>query len=157
MEIKIRNRDFCFIIDPEDFALVSPFYWNANGKGYPSATINGKTVGVHRLILGLAYGDGKLGDHINGDKLDNRRANLRVCTRSQNQCNRKRPRCKKLEFRGIKSAGRSYIASIMLNRKTIHLGTFKDPTLAALAYDKAAKELHGEFARLNFPDLKEVC
>ncbi|MHC4389402.1 MAG: HNH endonuclease, partial [Planctomycetota bacterium] len=95
--------------------------------------------------------EGYVIDHINGDGLDNRKANLRLATVAQNawNANKRNPRS---GYKGVCFAGekRLWRAAIVCNRKRIHLGYFRDRTTAAKAYDTAAKRLHGEFASLNF-------
>lgn len=89
-------------------------------------------------------------DHANGNGLDNRRCNIRLCTPQQNACNGK------LFPAGVKIRGARYVerlgkyaVAIGINRKHIYLGLYSDPMEAALAYNDAAKKYHGEFATLN--------
>jgi hypothetical protein len=91
-------------------------------------------------------------DHRNGDGLDNRRCNLRLCTRAQNCQSMKIAPGKASLFRGVTwhAASNSWRARISLVGKRLHLGLFSEERAAAKAYDDAAKELHGEFAILNF-------
>ena len=92
-------------------------------------------------------------DHINGDKLDNRKENLRICTKKENQRNQKVRKDNTSGYKGVAlMAGkywRAYITSGGSRQK--HLGNFKTKEEAARAYDEKAKEYFGEFARLNFP------
>jgi hypothetical protein len=102
---------------------------------------------MHTFLTGW-----RLVDHINGDGLDNRMCNLREATVSQN--NRNRPlRGSRTGYRGvyIKAPGRWH-ARLKLNGKNLYLGSFGDPADAARAYDAAAFDAVGEFARLNFPE-----
>ena len=103
---------------------------------------------LHREILPPP--PGLLVDHINGDRLDNRRSNLRTATPSQNNANsRDRPR--KSGFRGVyphRPTGR-WIAQVSVAGRPQHLGIFDDPRDAARAYDLAAREQWGPFARTN--------
>lgn len=103
---------------------------------------------MHHVILGLAPGE--RGDHINGNTLDNRRANLRRATVTQNNMNR---RMRKDNASGFKGVGfhkqkQRWTAEIMANGKRYKLGYFRSPEDAHAAYCEAAKRLHGEFARL---------
>jgi len=93
-------------------------------------------------------------DHINGNPLDNRRENLRICTRAQNTCNRKAVVNSKSGYKGVtkKNSSRKWIPEIRKDGKKLYLGSYNTPEEAAKAYDKAAKEIFGEFAKLNFPD-----
>lgn len=112
--------------------------------------------GLHRIVMDAP--DGVLVDHQNGNTLDNRRANLRLATFQENSRNRapdKRPQTSR--FKGVHLRGdgacrrKRWRARIRdgQNKTPIHLGYFDTEEEAAAAYDKAAKELHGEFARLN--------
>ena len=108
---------------------------------------------LHRLILNPST-DMQI-DHINKNKLDNRRCNLRVCTNSENQMNRGKTRANTVGVKGVYRARGSikkiYRAQIKANKKTYYLGSFEKPDEAGAAYKKAAKQLHGEFARVNDP------
>jgi hypothetical protein len=97
---------------------------------------------------------GMVVDHIDGNGLNNRRSNLRICTPQENGRNRRRNRNKATEFKDVAYDPRSgkYFARICVNRKPIHIGTFTSAVEAAKAYDRMALKLHGEFANLNFPD-----
>lgn len=107
---------------------------------------------LHRFLLGLQKGDGRLCDHVNGDGLDNRRSNIRLATGTQNCANRG-PNAKNPGFKGVDARpnGR-FRASIGIAGGTRYLGTFAEAEAAARAYDDAARAAYGEFARTNFPD-----
>jgi hypothetical protein len=92
-------------------------------------------------------------DHINGDGLDNRRANLRIVTAQQNNWNRRFRRTGRSKYTGVTWDGRrdKWRADIYENRRKIFLGHFAEEEEAARAYDSAAKENRGEYAVLNFP------
>lgn len=105
---------------------------------------------LHRLLVP----DAPQVDHINGNGLDNRRANLRACTNAENQRNRGRSANNKSGYKGVRwhAASRRWRAQIVSDGQQRTLGHFYSPEAAARAYDRAARQLHGEFARLNFPD-----
>ena len=90
-------------------------------------------------------------DHANGIGLDNRRENLRPCTRSLNTANNA-VRLADSGFHGVWRHGRWFRARIKVDGRTQHLGYFDEAQVAARAYDAAAIDAFGEFARLNFPD-----
>ena len=104
---------------------------------------------MHRQILVPGYGQEV--DHINRNPLDNRRANLRLCARSENAHNQGKHRDNTSGYKGVFAYRPGmWRARIMADGAVHHLGVFVDPVEAALAYDRAAIELHGSFAHLNF-------
>lgn len=143
------------IISPEDEHWVREFRWtaqrNSSGIWYARARILGWTVLLHRAIMGLP--DHLVIDHINDNGLDNRRENLRLCTPRQNAINRRGagPSGYKGVYRAKNMRHRPWVASIRIDGQRTYLGAFTAPEDAARAYDAAALEHHGEFARLNFP------
>lgn len=143
------------IVDDEDYELVSQYKWllSKQSKNCEYAVITKRPrLRMHRLIMGLVPGDGLIVDHINGNGRDNRRANLRVCTHVENIRNMATKGGSSL-FRGVtrrnQKRGTKWIAQIMVNRKQYYLGIFNTPIDAAKAYNTAAKNFFGEFARLN--------
>lgn len=106
---------------------------------------------LHRTIMRAPKGSQV--DHINGDRRDNRRCNLRVCTQAQNLWNNGKKAHNKSGFKGVYFCGQTqrWRAEIRVNKRCIKLGRFDTPELAAAAYDSAARLHHGQFARLNFP------
>ncbi len=146
------------LIDDEGFEEISKYKWCAhkNGHGQIYAVTNIKigkkyaTQRLHRLIMGLAPGDKRIVDHINRDFYDYRRINLRLCNHGQSLANRGPWGAG--QFKGVswQKRDKKWCARINKNRKCYYLGYFDDETEAAMAYDKKAKELFGEFAYLNF-------
>lgn len=123
--------------------------------GYPqiSGVMKGRVVLLHRVIVNAQRG--QYVDHINGERFDCRRSNLRICTNSENGRNRTATRRNVTGFKGVRWEGHSkakpYVAKIKTNGKQVHLGSFPTAESAARAYDAAAQVHHGAFARLNFP------
>ncbi len=141
-------------VNESDLSTISGHTWNINKNGYVTAWIKNdsgrKLVYMHRLIMGLNSDNV---DHKNGVKTDNTRENLRIATRAQNLWNQ-RPRATKLgKFKGVyryeyKNTHR-FIAKIGCNGVRKYLGSFTNEIDAILAYNRAAKELFGEFACYN--------
>lgn len=160
-EIRLSNG-MCAVVDDADYEWLSLYKWNAcvhyNGRAY--ATTNrgpdGHPARMHRLIL--TADPGMDIDHIDGNGLNNQRANLRTATRSQNNAN-KRPhkgRRYKGVFRVSKKESSRWKASIRKDGKTYHVGVYDTEEDAARAYDTSARAMFGEYARLNFPECDEV-
>ena len=153
------TRGYVAIVDDEDYERVAAHRWQfVLSKGYQRAERSWRVCGkLHHqkmAMLLMSPSPGMVVDHINGDPLDNRKANLRVCTPKQNSCNRRRLSRKAVPFKGVYARPDStrFSAQIALDGKTTHLGTHSTAEDAARAYDAAARRLHGEFARLNFPE-----
>jgi hypothetical protein len=111
---------------------------------------------LHRLVMERVLNRSLLRnekvDHIDGDGLNNSRSNLRVLTHSENLANRSKTKTTSNEFKGITQCKRTFkwLAKIMVNYKTIHLGTYPTSHDAAVAYDSAAIKYFGESAKTNF-------
>lgn len=149
------------IIDVADWPLVSRFVrrWSySNGYAATMREVNGRlrSVSIHRLIMGL---DGPHVDHENRNKLDCRRSNLRVATVAQNGQNARHDnrRGKTSAFKGVSWSTncKRWTAYICANGRHRRLGSYDVERDAALAYDQAARVLHGEFAVLNFPNVSD--
>lgn len=128
---------------------------NCVNRGYRHGKINGVHYLAHRVIWKMVYGaDPDTIDHINGKRSDNRIVNLRDCTNAENCRNYEKPHGSS-KYRGVSwvTRDRVWVAQISygLGRKR-RLGNHKSEVQAAIAYDDAAIELHGEFAVLNFPE-----
>ena len=152
------TKGYVAIVDDEDYERVAEFKWHAvvteTGLVRPrrNSTKECQQTELHRFILEPK--DGEFVDHINGDTLDNRRANLRVCNKSQNAANTPKTGKKThSKYKGVSylNHAKKWLAYIRVNYKQKHLGYFTKQEEAAKAYDIAAEENFGEFARLNFP------
>ncbi len=126
------------IIDAEDYQKAKTKKWHLDGKGYVCSKENNNKLFLHHLITD--YGKYRV-DHKDRNPLNNRKSNLRECTRSQNSMNR--------ECKGIAWKRGKWQSMIMKNGQSHYLGRFDKMKDAILVYNKAAKELHGEFACLN--------
>jgi hypothetical protein len=150
------------LIDEEDLHIVLGFKWYAamSSRKFYAFRVRKKghekeTPQMHRIIMGNP--DGEV-DHINGNGLDNRKCNLRICTRTENMYNRRPKRGGTSKYKGVwyerhANHGR-WRAQIRAGGKAINLGSFHNEEDAAIAYNKAALELHGDFALLNNVDSK---
>lgn len=153
-------------VDDEDYEEVSKYQWKRTGL-YAHTSVSPRQfpghshLFMHRLIMKAE--PGQLVDHIDGNRLNNSKSNLRLCSLSENSHNRARRdqlRTKKngavvpytSRYKGVSGREGAWSAKISANHKAYHLGTFRTEEDAARAYDDAARRLHGEFARLNFPE-----
>lgn len=118
-------------------------------NGYAFAWVNSRDERIHRLVTEAKKGQSV--DHINHDRLDNRKTNLRVCTHSENLRNMKTPADNTSGYKGVSllKSRDKYAAYINVNRQRHRLGYFDTPEEAARAYNAKAIELHGDFASLN--------
>jgi len=147
------TRGYVAVVDAADVPLVNGGKWTAlvspkRHAVYACRSVAGKMLLLHRLIL--AAPPGVEVDHIDGDGLNNRRANLRLCSHADNQKNKGPRSGSRSGLKGVSwdsRAGR-WRAEIAANGRRRWLGLFDDPAEAASAYEVAAKELHGEFARI---------
>lgn len=148
------------IVDDEDYEKLSQYKWYAHKTSYGTyMAVRAKRFGrqvrhisMHRQILGLKKGDGKIIDHINHNTLDNCRCNIRICTQSQNLQNMKPRKNHSSIFKGVywNKKAKKWHAQIRNYGQLIHLGLFNSEIKAAKIYDKAARKLFGEFTLTNF-------
>jgi hypothetical protein len=155
-EIKLSQGKVA-IVDDADYAELSQHKWYYGCRGYAVRNVildDGKRTSqtMHSEILGET--DGLMTDHINGNRTDNRRCNLRLATSSQNNSNRApRAGCVS-EYKGVRwdNVQKKWYVKIAINRQIKHIGYFRDEKKAAIAYNEAAKQYHGEYAWLNVID-----
>ncbi|HXH35732.1 MAG TPA: AP2 domain-containing protein [Plantibacter sp.] len=123
------------IIDDEDALLLASARWGLrNREGYVATVVDGRREALHRIVMGCARGDGQRVDHISGDRLDNRRANLRLVTNAENAQNQG-SRGGSSSHRGVtwdRARGR-WLAQSCLNGKQHTLGRFDSEEAAARA------------------------
>ena len=141
------------LVSPEDYARVTAFKWclnRAHGKDYAKRGyyFAGKqsTIKMHRFIMDAPPNSEV--DHINGDGLDNRRENLRVCDHKQNSANQRAAKSNKTGFKGVFPVGNGWGAKISDD----YLGIYDTAEDAAKAYDTKARTVFGEYAKCNLPD-----
>lgn len=138
------------LVDDGDFEWLNQWKWCCSGDGYAKRLdVGRKTILMHRIIAETPAGMDT--DHINGDTLDNRRENLRVCSHHQNTQNRGINRNNVSGKKGVywRKDMEKWRVVIKVNYQPIHVGYFDDLEEASRAYDEAAKKYRGEFARLN--------
>jgi HNH endonuclease/AP2 domain len=157
VEFKIikLTQDQYTIVDADTFVWASKYKWHAAfwKNGFYANRRNGKGhIPLHREILNAPTGS--IVDHINGDTLDNRKENLRLCTSTENTRNQRLVKRNTSGYKGVSwhKHQKKWIVRIRVNRKLIHLGYYKELIAAAKAYDVAARFYFKEFANLNFKD-----
>lgn len=149
---RLANTSFVSLVDEEDYETVARFSWQMVTQCHCRYAYSKIAGPMHRLLLGFPKA---LIDHRNGNGLDNRRQNLRLCTHSQNLANSRKHVKSRSVFKGVshdprKSRAKPWRAEFrFLNRR--YRSGHSTELEAALAYDKMAREIAGEFARTNFP------
>jgi hypothetical protein len=143
------------IVDAEDYYQLAQFQWFIS-PGTNTLYAAGKrgekrAIMMHRVIMDAP--DHLVVDHIDHNGLNNTKANLRLCTRAQNNCNCTPNKGTTSRHKGVSwnKKMKKWRVAIKLNEKTRHIGYFENEIDAAKAYDKKAAKLFGEFACLNFP------
>lgn len=141
-----------FKVDVEDYQFLNRHNW-INKRGYAVTVINNKNIYMHRLIFG-SVPSGMVVDHINRDKSDNRKENLRAASHLENHYNIDYGTSK--GYVGIKKKQNRFIAKASVNNKEVYIGSAKTEVEAARLRDAFVYQLRGEFAFLNFPDDKPL-
>jgi len=139
------------LIDHEDYEKIKQHTWVRRSDGYFISIIGGKTIRLHRFLLQPDLREEV--DHINGIPFDNRKANLRICTRRENGYNVKKCKSKtSSKYKGVcLRRNKVWFAYIVYKDKQYSLGYYETEEEAGRKYDEKAVELFGEFANLNFP------
>lgn len=133
------------IVDADDYDELAKYKWHY-AHGYAVRTASPKEIRMHRVVINAP--EGKEVDHINRNRLDNRKTNLRLATRSQNQANRALLRNNTSGYKGvnyIRATGK-WAARIKVNGRVTHLGTFINKEDAYEAFKKKALAIHKEYA-----------
>jgi hypothetical protein len=153
------TQGYVALVDDEDYESVSQFNWHALITRHTvyarrwTRMPNRRIVYLHRMLV-CPEGERLWVDHIDGDGLNNTRANLRSVTQAENSRNRRPQIRNQSGFKGVNRQGSNWRAAIQQENMYTHIGMFETAEQAAKAYDEAALEHFGEFAFLNFP--KEV-
>jgi AP2 domain-containing protein/HNH endonuclease len=151
-EIPLRNRKKIIVafalVDDEDYEFLMQWKWYF-AMGY--ALRDAKGIRMHRVIMNAPSGTEV--DHINQNRLDCQRCNLRIASHGQNRQNTPKYKGCSSQYKGVswRKKKERWVAGIGHDQKWIHLGYFDSEIAAAHAYDAAALMYHGEFAYLNFP------
>lgn len=157
----------CVVIDDEDWDKIKKYKWKIKYETDTFSVVASHRIGpkqsdgrrkrvmtsLSRLLTNCPIG--MVVDHISGDSLDNRKQNLRICTKAENNRNKKKQLGTKSKYKGVTLSHhktKPWTAYISFNDKVRRLGYFSTEKEAALVYDNKAKELFGQFARLNFPE-----
>ena len=155
-KIPLTQGKFALVDDADYEQLMAMGKWCLSNNKYPNKTIiigkkGGKylqkNIKMHRFIIDAP--DGFEVDHRDGNKLNNQKENLRICTHSQNGKNMPVFKNNTTGFKGVKKRSRKWVSEITADGKQIYLGYFTCPIEAARVYNAAAIKYHGEFANLN--------
>ena len=138
------------LIDLEDVDLIKNYKWSITQKGYVYCST--QSIRLHRLILGCP--EDFVVDHINHNKLDNRKDNLRICTTQQNNMNQGKHSGNTSGITGVywHKSERKWYASIGVHGRLVHLGRYATIEEAIVARQQAEIEYFGEFAPTNNPE-----
>ena len=148
-QIRLANSNDVALVDDEDYARLVIYNWQKSTNGYAIRSVGTSKVYMHQDVCPTR--NGLYADHVNGQRLDNRRSNLREVTHSQNGQRRKVQSNSRTGFRGVIHSPNGWRAHLYCNRKHISLGYYKDIEDAARAYDKGALKYFGPNAATNFP------
>lgn len=157
-EIKL-TQGYVALVDDEDYSKLSTKKWCvALRKGKPESALRMEQIGfkkqrtirMHRVVLGITDPKAVI-DHIDGNPLNNTKSNLRICTQAENAKNRAKMSRGSSVFKGVTldNKTKKWAVSICCDYKSFYIGKFANELDAALAYNNAAKQLHGEFSRIN--------
>lgn len=140
VEVELINSDSVVVCDKADYLYVSSHRWRLTNSGYAMTYVDRKGVFMHRAIA--ACPKGLEIDHINHNKMDNRRCNLRIVTRGQNALNQPLRKTNTSGYKGVRPHGKKWQAYIMVNRKMLLLGTYADKEDARKVREVAEKVIH---------------
>ena len=143
--VGVTTRGDFYKIDLEDLERCKQHTWIKDPRGYFVSNIGGRVTPIHRFLLNTV-GKDKSTDHINGNRSDNRKANLRICSQFQNSKNLKRKKNNTSGYPGIEKVKNGWRATIMFNRKSITIGVYKTFSEALKNRQDAEIKYFGEFA-----------
>lgn len=154
METIALTKGMITIVDDEDYKRLKRYKWyykQSGNMGYAFTTYRNRPKSMASIIM-RCYKKGFIVDHIDRNSLNNQRENLRICTQLENTCNRPSQESTTSKYKGVSrhSTKSGWVAQIVHKYKYIYLGLYRNEENAAIAYDQAAIQLHGEFAYLNY-------
>lgn len=138
------------LIDEQDREEFSKYLWSIDAYGYVIRNLSRKaSILMHRVVMGA--GKGQIVDHIDGNTMNNRRENLRIASGAQNQANAQKRQGRSSKHKGVSwsKKDKRWRAAISVDGKTLYLGSFIEEDYAGHAYNKAAIQYFGDFARIN--------
>ena len=156
MEIKLGGKKGgVALVSAEDYELVSKYSWNKTDQGYASGNVNGKQMLMHIFIMGLQ--EGNIIDHINHNRIDNRRENLRFLDVPKNNGNKAKAKGKSSQYRNVylDKKRNKFCSQISINGKTMSLGSHDSEIQAAEAFDMYVVHNKLDYIDLNFPEQRE--
>ena len=151
MMIKSTNG-IDILVDEEDYNFLNRLNWYVDKKGYAITSMNNKHIYMHRLVFG-SVPPNHVVDHMDRNKLNNQKSNLRAASITENHLNAVYPKSK-YGYVGVRMKKGRYVAVTSINDRDIHIGVADSALDAAKLRDAFVYALRGEFALLNFPDEK---
>lgn len=156
MKYIVLTRGKVTSVDDEDYNLLNKYKWycSTNGRATRNIYVKGKYIReyMHRVIMNAPRG--RTVDHIDLDPLNNQKGNLRICTQTENNRNRRKyPKPLTSIYKGVRyRAGHAFpwTTELKVKGRMVHIGNFHSEHIAALAFDLWAKDIHKEFAQTNF-------
>ncbi len=149
MYISLSNSTDVALVDDEEFVKLCGYNWQKSSNGYAIRSVGTSKIYMHQDVLPTSKG--VYADHIDSNRLNNQKSNLRPATHSENGQRRKVQSNSRTGYRGVIHSPHGWRAHLYCNRKHISLGYYKDIEDAARAYDKGALQYFGPNAALNFP------
>ena len=145
------------LADAEDYEMLQKYSWCISKTGYAVACIQKRVRKMHRCILANKLNDGDIIDHANGDPLDNRKTNLRICTPAENGKNISVKSSNKLGVKGVRlTKNGTYNVRLVVDGKEIHVGNFRTLEAAISAHTEAERKYHGAYAMSYRPQKEKM-
>src|ERR1041385_682326 len=148
-KIKLANRERYALVDDADFDFLNRFRWHLSAGRYAATFVNGQRERMHRLLFNNP--ENITIDHIDGNGLNNQRSNLRLATMTQQQWNRRKHVVSSSKYKGVywNKDRNCWVTRIVYKGNHRHLGCFNSEVKSAKIYNREARKLFGEYAKLN--------